>query len=90
MRLFEHRIVHDYGVEHQFLFVRGRRTLLQLSFSLDDAPYYYFQLTSAFVSPLSLFVCFWRLSLSADLLSTNWERGTDDNLTDTDLTDDQT
>jgi hypothetical protein len=84
MRLFEYRTIHDFGVEHQFLFVRGRRTLLQLSLSLDDAPYYHFQLTSSFVSPLSLFVCLWRLSLSADVLSTNWEQGTDDDLTDTD------
>ena len=87
MRLFEYRTIHDYGVEHQFLFVRGRRTLLQLSLSLDDSPYYHFQLTSSFVSPLSLFVCLWRLSLSADVLSTNWERGTNGNLTDTEPTD---
>lgn len=82
MKLFEHRTIHDYGVEHQFLFLRGRRTLLQLSLSLDDSPYYHFQLTSTLFSPLSLLVCLWRLSLSADVLSTNWERGTDDDLTD--------
>lgn len=86
MRLFEHRVIRDYGVEHQFLFVQGRRTLLQLSLSLDDAPYYHFQLTSSFFSPLTLLVCLWRLSLSADLLATNWERRDDTYTTDDDQT----
>ena len=89
MKLLEHRVIRDFGVEHQFLILGRRRPLIQFSVSLDDAPYYYLQLSLSASTPLSLFACFWRLSACLDILSARWGRhDTDPDTTDTTTDDD--
>ena len=81
MKLFKTSYREDFGHEwYVQIFNTSRHyprrlrgvSLIQLSFSYDDEPTWYFQLSSSSYGPLSMMITIFRFSFVVDLFTRTW------------------
>lgn len=74
MRLFDYRKKEDFGVEHMFTVIRGkRRSFLQFSFDWDENPGFpYIQISFGNNCLVNILFWCWKLGLSFELFGYTW------------------
>jgi hypothetical protein len=75
MKLFQYKCRKDFGVEHIFFLLRGKKfSLLQFSVSCDDYPSFpYIQVSSGNNGLLDILCYVYRFSFNVELIGRNWE-----------------
>ena len=74
MKLFDYKKKEDYGMEHVFTLLKGkRRSFLQVSFSWNDYPGWpHLQITFGSGRLFGMFAYCWKFGFDVDLFSHTW------------------